>query len=219
MKKKSVGRPKTLSREHVINTAFYEYWLHGINNVPVSKIASLSSVSRPGIYVEFNNEDTLKSEVLKKYIDEGAEQVHENYNNYKKYPNHLLNHIDSLINDGNENISDNPTYNSIVRPKKAIGCLLLRSILLKFTLGPISQKVINDFELYRIKQFKKYIINAQNDGVINKNLDPYFYAKYLHSIFGLIQIMRLNKTPITEIKNVINTSLIPLFKEKNILNS
>jgi len=193
--------------------------LHGINNVPVSKIASLSSVSRPGIYVEFNNEDTLKSEVLKKYIDEGAEQVHENYNNYKKYPNHLLNHIDSLINDGNENISDNPTYNSIVRPKKAIGCLLLRSILLKFTLGPISQKVINDFELYRIKQFKKYIINAQNDGVINKNLDPYFYAKYLHSIFGLIQIMRLNKTPITEIKNVINTSLIPLFKEKNILNS
>jgi len=219
MKKRPVGRPKILSREHVINTAFYEYWLHGINNVPVSKIASLSSVSRPGIYVEFNNEDTLKSEVLKKYIDEGAEQVHENYNNYKKYPNHLLNHIDSLINDGNENISDNPTYNSIVRPKKAIGCLLLRSILLKFTLGPISQKVINDFELYRIKQFKKYIINAQNDGVINKNLDPYFYAKYLHSIFGLIQIMRLNKTPITEIKNVINTSLIPLFKEKNILNS
>ncbi len=89
MIKRSVGRPKTLSREHVINTAFGEYWLHGINNVPVSKVALSSGVSRPGIYIEFKNEDTLKSEVLKKYIDESAEPVHKNYDNldYNEYNN------------------------------------------------------------------------------------------------------------------------------------
>jgi AcrR family transcriptional regulator len=219
MKKRPVGRPKLLIREHVINTAFYEYWLHGINNVSLSKIALESGSSRPGIYIEFKNEDTLKSEVLKKYIYESAEPIHKHYDNYKKYPNHLLNHIDALINDGKKNLSDNPTYNNIKRPKEAIGCLLLRSSILKFTLGPVSQKVINSFEVYIIEQFKKYIINAQNDGIVNKNLDPSFYAKYLHSVFGLIQIMRLNKTPITEIKNVINTSLTPLFKNIKMLNS
>ena len=219
MIKRTVGRPKLLSREHVINTAFSEYWLHGINNVSVSKIALSSGVSRPGIYVEFKNEDTLKSEVLKKYISESAIPVHKNYDDYKKYPNQLLNHMDALINDGNCKLSDNPTYNFIERPEGAIGCLLLRSILLKFTLGPESQKVVSDFEKYRLIQLKKYIINAQNDEIFHKNLDPDFYAKYLHWVFGSIQIMRLNSTSKDEVTKVINTSLIPLFKSTKMLNS
>jgi AcrR family transcriptional regulator len=221
MIKRSVGRPKTLSREHVINTAFGEYWLHGINNVPVSKIALSSGVSRPGIYIEFKNEDTLKSEVLKKYIDEAAVPVHKNYDDYKKYPNQLLNHIYTLINDRNDNIklSDDLKYTSTEKPKNAIGCMLIRAILLKFTLGPVSLKVISDFEEYRLKQFKKYIINAKNDEVFNKNLDPDFYAKYLQWVFASIQIMRLNKIPKDEITKIINASLIPLFKTTKMLNS
>ena len=97
MIKKSVGRPKLLSREHVINTAFNEYWLHGINNVPLSKVALLAGVSRPGIYIEFTNEDLLKCEVLKKYFNESAGPVFKNYDNYNDYPNHLLNHFDAII--------------------------------------------------------------------------------------------------------------------------
>jgi AcrR family transcriptional regulator len=217
MIKRSVGRPKTLSREHVINTAFGEYWLHGINNVPVSKVALSSGVSRPGIYIEFTNEDELKCEVLKKYFNEIAGPVFKNYDNYNDYPNHVT----TLINERNGNIklSDNPKYNCVEKPKNAIGCLLIRAILLKFTLGPISQKVISDFEEYRLKQFKKYIINAKNDEVFNKNLDPDFYAKYLHWVFASIQIMRLNKVPKDEITKIINASLIPLFKTTKMLNS
>ena len=219
MIKRSVGRPKKLNRAHVVNMAFKEYWLHGINNVAISTVAKASGVSRPGIYIEFKNEDTLKSEVLKKYISESAMPVHKNYDDYKKYPNQLLNHMDALINDGNCKLSDNPTYNFIKRPEGAIGCLLLRSILLKFTLGPESQKVVSDFEKYRLIQLKKYIINAKNDEVFNKNLDPDFYAKYLHWVFGSIQIMRLNSTSKDEVTKVINTSLIPLFKSTKMLNS
>ena len=217
--KRSVGRPKLLNREHVINSAFSEYWLHGINNVPVSKIALVAGVSRPGIYIEFKSEDILKSEVLKKYIGESAGPVHKNYDDYKRYPNHLLNHLDALINDGNKGLTDNPKYNCIERPEGAVGCLLLRSILLKFTLGPLSQKVIIDFEEYRLKQLKKYIVNAVNDGIFKKNIDPVFFAKYLHWVFGVIQIMRLNTSSKDEITKVINTSLIPLFKTKEMLNS
>ena len=53
--KRSVGRPKLLNREHVINTAFCEYWSYVINNVTVSKVAQRACISRPGIYIEFKN--------------------------------------------------------------------------------------------------------------------------------------------------------------------
>ena len=66
---KTLGRPKTLDREEIINIAFNEYWLNGINNVSLSKIANLAKVSRPGIYKEFGDEDGLKYEVLIKYTD------------------------------------------------------------------------------------------------------------------------------------------------------
>ena len=67
--KNPVGRPKTLDRSLLVDIAFYEYWLHGINNVPLSKIANLAKVSRPGIYKEFGDEDGLKYEVIIKYTD------------------------------------------------------------------------------------------------------------------------------------------------------
>ena len=47
--KNPVGRPKTLDRFILIDIALNEYWLYGINNVSLSKIAKLAKVSRPGI--------------------------------------------------------------------------------------------------------------------------------------------------------------------------
>ena len=216
---KKVGRPKTIDRKNIIDVAFNGYWARGINNVSISEISRIAKVSRPGIYKEFINEDGLKAEVLKKYIAERAEPAHKNYDDYKKHPNHLANHLNALINDGSVVLSDDSNYNNIKRPKDAIGCLLLRAILNKFTLGPVTQKVLNDFEEYRVKQFEKYIINAQNDSIMAKSLDCNFYAKYLHWIFGLIQIMRLNGNSKNHVENVINTSLIPLYQQKEILNS
>jgi len=55
MSLKKVGRPKKLDRQNVIDVAFNEYWLHGIHEVSVTKIAQLSKTSRPGIYVEFGS--------------------------------------------------------------------------------------------------------------------------------------------------------------------
>ena len=216
MKKKSVGRPKTLDRQKIIDIAFTEYWIHGIHNVPLSTIAQLAEVSRPGIYKEFGGEDDLKAEVLKKYIKVSAEPVHNNYSNYKKYPNHLMNHLDALISDGNKYLTNNPNYTKF-RPKNSIGCLLQRATISKYKLGPASKKVINDFEKIRLKQFEKYIKNAQKDGVFYKDIDSNFYAKYIYTQFSVIQTLRLNGTPKADIKNIVNTALKPLMqKEKSI---
>ena len=102
---KTLGRPKTLDREEIINIAFNEYWEKGMFNVSLTTIAKLAKVSRPGIYKEFEDEDGLRTEVLKKYIKLSAEPVHKNYDSYKLYPNHLFNHFDAIINDGNKNLT------------------------------------------------------------------------------------------------------------------
>ena len=149
---------------------------------------------------------------MNKYIVHSAKPIHKNYDNYKKYPNHLFNHLDGVINDGNKFVSDDLNYINIKRPKKAIGCMLQRYTINKFSLGPITKKVINTFKIYRIKQFKKYIINAQNAGAFNKNIDPIYYSKYIYAQFSLVQILRLNTTPKDEIKNIINIALKPLIK-------
>ena len=90
---KTLGRPKTLDREEIINIAFNEYWEKGMFNVSLTTIAKLAKVSRPGIYKEFDDEDGLRTEVLKKYIKLSAEPVHKNYDLYELYPNQLFNHF------------------------------------------------------------------------------------------------------------------------------
>ncbi|MDB9762395.1 TetR family transcriptional regulator [Alphaproteobacteria bacterium] len=217
MIKRSVGRPKLLSREHVINTAFSEYWLHGINNVPISKIALLAGVSRPGIYIEFTNEDELQCEALKKYLYESVVPVYKNYDNYKNFPNHLLNHLDAVINNGNDYLSDNNLYRNS-RPKGALGCLLIKSSLNPKELGPITLKTIKDFDKYRVKQLKIYASNAQNAAILNKNIDIDFFARYSIEIFKLAQLMRLDNSSASYIKKVVNTSLEPFFNKKEMLH-
>ena len=215
--KRAVGRPKLLNREHVIDVAFNEYWLHGINNVAISKVAASAGVSRPGIYIEFQNEDTLQAEVLKKYIVECAEPAHKNYDDYKKHPNHLANHLNGMINDDNKLLTDDSIYNYTEEPKNRIGCLLQRSTINMFNLGPMTQSIIKDFEVYRIKQLNKYIINAQNDGFFSKNYDSKMYAEYIYVQFSLIQMMKDNKCALSKVRNMLNASLKPLTQENNFL--
>ena len=213
-----VGRPKILDRQHIIEVAFHEYWLHGINNVSLSKIATTSKTSRPGIYIEFGNEDKLKAEVLKKYIKDSVYPVYESYDNYKKFPNQLMNNYKAIINDGNDNLTSNKDYNEIKRPKKSIGCMLLRSILNINTLGPLALNEVKKINEYRKKQLKIYILNAQNDGVFYKNFDTDFFANFILEQFKLVQLMRLEGSSKKYIKQILKTSLDPFYIKKELLH-
>ena len=46
-------RVKLLDRQKIINIACNEYWLNGIDKVPIAKIAKIAAISRPGIYRVF----------------------------------------------------------------------------------------------------------------------------------------------------------------------
>ena len=210
--KKTLGRPKILDREKIIEIACNEYWENGIFNVSLSKIASLASVSRPGIYKEFGDEDGLKTEVLKKYIEVSATPVHKNYDNYKQFPDQLFNHFDAILNDGNKYLTNDASYLMIKRPRKAIGCLMERTRLNINLLGPKAKKLLNSYTKYRKECFIKYIKNAQISGIFKKNLDVSITADYILAQFSMVQNCRLNSISKNKIQKVLNTALVPLYK-------
>ena len=61
------GRPKTLDRDRVLQTALIQYWSKGPANVSISDICNLTGASKPGVYREFGSDDGLKKAVLELY--------------------------------------------------------------------------------------------------------------------------------------------------------
>ena len=61
------GRPKTLDRGQILQTALMEYWSKGPSNVSISDICNLTGASKPGVYREFDSDDGLKRSVLETY--------------------------------------------------------------------------------------------------------------------------------------------------------
>ncbi len=208
--KNKVGRPKTLERQTIIDIAFNEYWEKGIFNVPLTNIAKLASVSRPGIYKEFENEDGLKTEVLKKYIKLSADPAHKNYDDYKNYPDHLFNHLEAIIKGGSKKLTNDPSYLNIKRPKESIGCLMERTRLDYTKLGPKAKNLVKQYTNFRKKCFIKYVINAQSEEKFKKNLDPNLTAEYILSLFNILQIYRLNGINKKTIEKNLDIALTPL---------
>ena len=61
------GRPKTLDRDRVLQTALIQYWSKGPANVSINDICNLTGASKPGVYREFGSDDGLKKAVLEVY--------------------------------------------------------------------------------------------------------------------------------------------------------
>ena len=61
------GRPKTLDRDQVLQTALMAYWSKGPTNVSISDICGVTGASKPGVYREFGSDDGLKKSVLDTY--------------------------------------------------------------------------------------------------------------------------------------------------------
>lgn len=61
------GRPKTLPRERVLESALMSYWADGPTNVSVRDICLKTGASKPGVYREFGSDDGLKVAVLEAY--------------------------------------------------------------------------------------------------------------------------------------------------------
>ena len=217
--KNPVGRPKTLDRAILIDIAFNEYWLNGINNVSLSKIANLAKVSRPGIYKEFGDEDGLKYEVLIKYTDILSTDVLPQY--YKaKHIKTFIYHIYSTL-----GYSVDTKYfkgisksNKVKIPIKAKGCLFEKSKLEKHKLNNKSKKAIEAFEKTRKKAFKNYLERMKKTNQIDSSLELDDLYDYFIAQLSLAQCLEINGSKKEDIKIIMDTAFSSIVNPKYRLN-
>ena len=217
--KKPVGRPRILDRENLINIAYQEYWTHGINNVTLTSIAKLANVSRPGIYKEFEDEDGLKSEVLKKYTYILKEHILSQYKNSKNIRT-LICHLHSYIGFPQDTkifkeVKTAPIFNA---PKNPNGCLYEKAKIVKHLLNKKTINEINNFEKHRKIVLTNYINRMQKYGEINKSLKPEDGYEYLAAIISMLQSLKnIGKTE-EKIKIIINKALSAIVTHEHTLN-
>ena len=71
------GRPKTLDRDRVLQTALIQYWSKGPANVSISDICNLTGASKPGVYREFGSDDGLKRPALTAYQEGPVARIYD----------------------------------------------------------------------------------------------------------------------------------------------
>jgi len=211
--KKPVGRPKTLDRDTLIDIALNEYWLYGINNVSLSKIAKLAKVSRPGIYKEFDDEDGLKYEVIVKYTDLLTTEVIPQY--YKAHDiKTLFYHIYSTLGFpvDKKYFTGISKSKKVKMPIKAKGCLFEKSKLEKHKLNSKSKNAIEAFEKTRNKAFKNYLERMQKTNQIDASLKIDEVCDYFTAQLSLAQCLDINKLKKEKIKTIITTAFSAIVK-------
>jgi hypothetical protein len=57
--KRGRGRPQTLDRQRTVEVAMTSFWCDGVRDVSMNEICRRANVSKPGVYLEFGNEDGL----------------------------------------------------------------------------------------------------------------------------------------------------------------
>ena len=217
--KNPVGRPKTLDRALLIDIAINEYWLHGINNVSLSKIANIAKVSRPGIYKEFINEDGLKYEVITKYTDVLKTDVIPQYYKAKDVKT-MYYHIYSTLGYpvDKKYFSGISKSKKVKKPIKAKGCLFEKSKLEKHKLNNRSNNAIETFEKIRKEAFMVFFKRMQKTNQITSSLKLDEVYDYFISQLSLAQSLDMNGSKKENIKRIIDTAFSSIVHPKYRLN-
>ena len=214
-----VGRPKTLDRSILIDIALNEYWLYGINNVSLSKIANLAKVSRPGIYKEFGDEDGLKYEVIVKYTDLLKSEVIPQYykaNHVKTMFYHIYSTLGYPVD--KKYFKGISKSNKLRKPIKAKGCLFEKSKLEKHNLSNKSKNAIESFEKIRKKAFTNYIKRLQKTNQLDSSLELDDIYDYFIAQLSLAQSLDVNGLKKEKIKIIIDTAFTAIINPKYTLH-
>ena len=66
-----MGRPKTFSREEVLQKALPVFWKHGYADTSVQELERATGVNKSGLYSEFAGKEDLFLQSLRYYLDTG----------------------------------------------------------------------------------------------------------------------------------------------------
>src|ERR1700757_529655 len=65
----SMGRPKSFSREEVLEKAMPVFWKHGFADTSLQELERATGVNKSGLYTEFRDKEDLFVECLRHYLE------------------------------------------------------------------------------------------------------------------------------------------------------
>lgn len=163
------GRPKTLDRLAVVETAMNAYWEDGPNAVSLNAICQRAGVSKPSLYREFGNDDGLARAALEHY---GAK---------------VLGAVLSTLG------GEMPFADKIRAVAKlatgddvhAHGCLFVKMRAGKRQMGPQTQALIEAMEQVALEAYADALNAAHSTGEWSGAIPVDLAARYLQEQIGL----------------------------------
>ena len=186
-KKRSRGRPKTLKKESVLNISMKAYWEEGFEAITLNEICKRANISKPGIYREFGNDDSLISAVLHHYNEVVIKQIHQIFLEDKTFREILDNYV-SMLTDKSPNLN---------------GCLFLRSRDSNYPLGVQSKKQIELMQKEYIYSFTKWIERAKEKNEFSKDISTELTVNYIDAQVSIAMTKIFNGTKISMVKDML----------------
>ena len=172
------GRPKTLDRDDVLNTALMCYWADSPTDVPISEICEKAGVSKPGLYREFGSDDGLKEAVLDVYTEMVSQHRYGILASEKPFDEAL----ECLI------IHTTQDRRALDIPD---GCLLFAMRARQSEFGPLTRKKLERIRAISLKKYRQWIDRAKSNGQFTPDISAEIAALYIDAQIG--SAMRLQK--------------------------
>lgn len=188
----SLGRPKTLDRDHIIKVAMESYWRDGPTAVSVNEICRRAGVSKPGLYREFGNEDGLRSTVVQTYELVVLSQLYQIFEGDQPFDDALAALIDLVLQDRQK--MDLP-----------LGCLLQKMRGCRKELGPKTNDVIDATSIGTHSRLKDWVERAKHNGQLSEDISTETAAIYIDAQVSsaiMMQETGASKTQISEFLNI-----------------
>lgn len=163
---RSRGRPKTLDREHVLQTAMMSYWQEGPTEVPIGEICRKAGASKPAVYREFGNDDGLKNAVLDAYRDLMLVPVHKVLESDLPFDQAL----DALI----DIICEDRSVQGVPE-----GCLFVAMRMQQSTIGDLASAKIDEVHDEMIGKYSAWIERAKSNGQFSRDIPTEVAAYHL----------------------------------------
>ena len=172
------GRPKTLEREQVLQTALMCYWEDSPSDVPISEICAKAGASKPGLYREFGSDDGLKAAVLDAYSEMVSQRRYDILESNQSFDDAL----EALI-----------THTAQDRKKAGVpnGCLLFAMRERRGEFGPLTTNKIDHLRDQSLQQYRQWIDRAKSSGQFTSDIPTDVAALYFDAQTG--SAMRLQK--------------------------
>jgi AcrR family transcriptional regulator len=176
------GRPQTLNRDLVLNTALMSYWAEGPTRVSISHVCHAAEVSKPGLYREFGNDDGLKDAVLDLY----REMV-------------LVPFYDILDSDASFEQQIEDLIGFTIQDRQALGipcgCLHVAMRAHRDDLGEISRNKVDLLRRETLQNYERWIARAKSRGEFKSDMSSKVAALYCDAQNGGAMRMQREGVP------------------------